>query len=122
MLLRACTAAAALLGAARGQAIPVKPGFTVPTLPTGTIMPGNCGQTENADCASGSGTAGAWSADPGPPTTPADEVPKTLEECVAKCVACPASKCTYVSFSAANQDCRCTPPHPGPSAPLAPTL
>ena len=32
-------------------------------------------------------------------------VPKTLEQCVAKCLACPSAKCTYISFSVTNADC-----------------
>jgi hypothetical protein len=84
---------------AQGSVPDPKPGFDVPTLPSGTVRPGNCGETIDGDCAGATGTAGAWSGD-----NPA--VPKTLEDCVALCVACPATKCTYVSFSVTNRDCR----------------
>jgi len=89
------------------QSIPdPPPGFNVPTLPTGTVRPGSCGETVKGPCAGGAaaaGVAGAWTDD-------ADR-PPDLEGCVAKCLACPATKCAYVSYSTTNKDCRCARPH-----------
>ena len=60
----------------------------------------------NGDCSTaGPLTAGAWSGRAPGGGEPVEGVPKTLEQCVAKCLACPSAKCTYISFSAINADC-----------------
>ena len=94
-------------GAPAPGTIPEAPkGFEVPTLPSGTTAEGNCGETVNGDCSTaGARTSGAWSGHAPGGGGPAEGVPKSLEECVAKCLACPSAKCTYISFSAINADC-----------------